>query len=329
MALNVILRRLCCAIFVLWVVAPTIGRADPAGWRREWPRTDFSRAVVDLAEIMSGGPPKDGIPAIDKPRFRPIRLVTDIDGREPVIGLTINGDARAYPLRILIWHEIVNDTVGDMPIAVTYCPLCNSAVVFDRRLGERVLSFGTTGKLRHSDLVMYDRETESWWQQFIGFGIVGHYAGQRLTPIAARLESLERFRERFPEGVVLVPTTPSSRPYGRTPYARYDQSGWPFLYRGSYHEKIAPLARVVVVGDQAWPLNSLRQRGRIEWGDLVLSWSPGQASALDTSDISDGWDVGNVTVHIQGPEGIKEAVYDVALAFAFFAFHPTGTLHVD
>src|SRR6516225_9581281 len=142
--------------------------ADPISWRLEWPRTDFSKHSVPFAGIKSGGPPKDGIPAIDAPRFE--RLA---DGKatgssaalgdtEPVIAVSIGEDARAYPLRVLIWHEIANDAVGGTPVVVTYCPLCNAALAFERVVDGRVLDFGTTGKLRNSDLVMYDRQTESW-----------------------------------------------------------------------------------------------------------------------------------------------------------------------
>ena len=147
------------------------GQADaevevPFGWKVEWRNTDFAKSTIDFSEVMSGGPPKDGIPAIDTPQFKTVSEIDDIQDREPVISLAINGDARAYPLRVLTWHEIANDTVGGVPVAVTFCPLCNAAIVFDRRLADgRVLDFGTTGKLRNSDLVMYDRQTESWWQQ--------------------------------------------------------------------------------------------------------------------------------------------------------------------
>jgi hypothetical protein len=127
--------------------------ADPARWRDEWPLTDFTRHSVGLDEIVSGGVPRDGIPSIDDPAFVPV-VEAELPANEPVIGLMVEGDARAYPLRILIWHEIVNDLVGGVPVAVTYCPLCNTGIVFDRRQGGRVLEFGTTGKLRHSDLVM-------------------------------------------------------------------------------------------------------------------------------------------------------------------------------
>lgn len=320
-------RVVAAAAATLW--SASLAVADPSAWRAEWPRTDFSRTTVDLGEILSGGPPKDGIPAIDDPRFAPADAVEELGPHEPVIGLVVNGDARAYPLRIMIWHEIVNDTVGGVPVAVTYCPLCNSAVVFDRRVGGRTLSFGTTGKLRRSDLVMYDRETESWWQQFLGLGIVGTYAGTRLSALPARLESIRKFRERAPRGKVLVPTDAALRRYGKNPYARYDQAKWPFLYDGAYDAPIPPLARVVVIGKDAWPLDVLRRRGRIEWGDYVLSWEEGQNSALDAEDIALGWDVGNVTVQKRTPSGLEDAVYDVALAFAFRAFHPDGTLHAD
>ena len=185
--------------------------ADPISWRLEWPRTDFSKHSVPFAGIKSGGPPKDGIPAIDAPRFE--RLA---DGKatgssaalgdtEPVIALSIGDDARAYPLRVLIWHEIANDAVGGTPVVVTYCPLCNAALVFERVVDGRVLDFGTTGKLRNSDLVMYDRQTESWWQQFTGEAIVGAMTGRHLRLIPSRLESFDRFRQRFPQGKVLIP----------------------------------------------------------------------------------------------------------------------------
>ncbi|WP_197433661.1 MULTISPECIES: DUF3179 domain-containing protein [unclassified Bradyrhizobium] len=214
--------------------------AEPASWRAEWPRTDFSRHTVPLQEIKSGGPPKDGIPPIDAPRFERLSngaasgWAARIVDTEPVISLAIRDDARAYPLSVLIWHEIVNDLIGGTPVAVTYCPLCNASLVFDRALENRVLDFGTTGKLRNSDLVMYDRQTESWWQQFAGDAIVGVLSGKHLRLIASRVEAFSRFRQRFPNGQVLIPNDPRARNYGRNPYVGYDANGQkPFLYDGS------------------------------------------------------------------------------------------------
>ena len=305
----------------------TAALAGPDGWKHAWPQTDFSKHSIDYVEILSGGPPKDGIPSIDDPKFVPVSEMSDLGPNEPVIGLTLNGDARAYPLRILTWHEIVNDVVGGVPVAVTYCPLCNAAIVFDRRVDGKATEFGTTGKLRYSDLVMYDRDTESWWQQFLGEAIVGERTGTRLETVPARLESWSRFAARHPDGVVQVPNNPSMRPYGANPYVGYDGSRTPFLYVGDYPADIAPMARVVAIGNEAWALDLLREQGRVESGDLVLTWEAGQNSALDTRRISEGADVGNVVVQRRGDNGLEDIAYDVTFAFVFHAFRPDGTWH--
>jgi hypothetical protein len=311
------------------IVAVSAALANPRSWRAEWPRTDFSSHSVAFSEIMSGGPRKDGIPPIDKPKFVPAATLDDLGPQEPVISVTIDGDVRAYPLRILMWHEIVNDTVGGVPITVTYCPLCNSAVVFDRRLGERVLDFGTTGKLRNSDLVMYDRQTESWWQQFVGEAIVGELTGARLDMLPSRVESWERFLARAPEGKVLVPNDRGLRAYGLNPYLRYDSSDVPGMYLGKLPAEVAPLSRVVVVGGEAWSFDLLRRHGTLTQGDLILTWEPGQNSALDASVISMGRDVGNVAVQRRTAVGLQDVVHDVSFAFAFRAFYPDGVIHVQ
>jgi hypothetical protein len=303
--------------------------ASPEFWQREWPNTDFSKHAIDYGEVLSGGPPKDGIPAIDDPIFVPVDKAKHITAKEPVIGVVLNGQARAYPLAILMWHEIVNDTVGGVPVAVTFCPLCNAAIVFDRRLDGRVLDFGTTGKLRNSDLIMYDRQTESWWQQFLGEGIVGEMTGRRLALVPARIESMERFRARAPDGEVLFPNNPRMRRYGANPYLRYDSSAQPFLFRGDLPEGIAPLARVVSFSDdQAWSLDLLRAKKRIEVGDVVLTWEPGQTSALDAAIIAQGTDVGNVIVQRRTADGLVDVPYGIDFAFAFNAFHPDAEIHV-
>jgi hypothetical protein len=254
---------------------------------------------------------------------------------EPVIALSIDDDARAYPLRVLIWHEIVNDAVGRTPVAVTYCPLCNAALVFERIPDGRILDFGTTGKLRHSDLVMYDRQTESWWQQFTGEAIVGSMTEQRLRLIPSRLESFERFRQRFPQGQVLVPSDPNLRNYGRNPYVGYDAIGQkPFLYDGSLPDGIEPMERVVAIETapgryDAWTLTLLRSKGTIRSGDLLIAWQPGQASALDKASLRAGRDVGNVVVQKQREETLIDVPYDLTFAFAFHAFRPGSPIHKD
>ena len=317
------------ALAVAAVLAlPAAAGANPMFWAGEWPNTDFSRHSVDLAEIMSGGPPKDGIPSIDDPKVVPVSEITDLADTEPVIGVTVNGEARAYPLGILTQHEIVNDTIGGVPVTVTYCPLCNSSIVFDRRVDGQVLDFGTTGKLRNSDLVMYDRQTESWWQQFSGKAIVGKMTGKTLKMLPSRQDSFARFRARAPNGKVLVSNQPFRR-YGINPYVRYDSAQFPFLFRGDLPEGIAPMVRVVAVGGEAWSLPLLRKKGTIIQGDLVLSWEAGQNSALDTRVIRRGRDVGNVVVQRRAGTRTEDVVHDVTFAFVFHAFHPEGTIHTD
>lgn len=313
----------------LSAISSSAAAQSPDRWRSEWPNTDFSLHSIDYSEILSGGPPKDGIPSIDRPEFIPVAKVENLSPTEPVVGLTVNGEARAYPLRILTWHEIVNDSIGGKPVAVTYCPLCNSAIVFDREVGGDVLEFGTTGKLRNSDLVMYDRTTESWWQQFLGEAIVGELTGTKLKMLPSRLESWERFAARHPEGQVLIPNNEGMRSYGRNPYEGYDTSSYPFLYRGEMPEGIEPMARVVAVGKQAWSMNLLRSGGRIESGDLVLTWEQGQNSALDHSQIAKGRDVGNVIVQRSQNGELVDVPYDVTFAFVFHAFHPDGELRIE
>ena len=299
----------------------------PQCWQSEWPKTDFSKHSVSYQEILSGGPPKDGIASIDTPEFLAVSESAGLGDTDPVIGVTVNGDARAYPLHILTRHEIVNDVVGGVPVAVTYCPLCNSGIVFDRRVKGRVLEFGTTGKLRNSDLVMYDRQSESWWQQFMGEAIVGEMTGKTLAMLPARMESLARFRDRAPAGKVLVPSG-ANRQYGVNPYAFYDTRDRPYgFFAGPFPDGIGPMVRVVAVGKEAWSLPLLRRERKIAAGDLVLSWEPGQNSALDQPLISKGRDVGNVVVRRRVGGNMEDVVHDVTFAFVFHAFRPDGVIH--
>lgn len=300
----------------------TAALANPAQWAREWPQTDFSRTTIDFAEVLSGGPPRDGIPAIWEPRHIPVAQETRLDDREPVLTYEHPGETpRAYPVRYLMWHEIVNDVVGGLPIAVTYCPLCNSAMVFDARIDGVPHTFGVSGKLRHSDMIMYDRETQSWWQQAIGEGVVGHHAGAQLRQLPGWMESWAEFRTRNPDGLVM--DEPDwRRAYGTNPYVGYDTSARPFLYQGENppHD-INPLARVVRVENRAWTFARLRDAGEINEAGVVLTWMPGQASALDNRTIAEGRDVGTVRVRdVQG----RDVPHDIPFAFAFHAFHPEG-----
>ncbi len=314
------LDRLAAGLAAALVLAPA-APAQVASWEREWPRTDFETSAVPFSEIVSGGPPKDGIPAIWEPSFIPVAEEDRLTGREPVITLEIDGAApRAYPIRYLTWHEIVNDRVGGTPVAVTFCPLCNSGIVFDRRVDGALRTFGVSGKLRHSDMIMYDRETESWWQQALGEGIVGHHTGDELAQLPSWMESWQAFRARNPEGMVMDQPD-ARRPYGENPYVSYD-SGRPFLYSGEMppHD-IPPTARVVKVGERAWPLTRVRAAAPLSEAGVTITWAEGQASALDTRDIGAGREVGNIRVRDAAG---RDVAHDVMFAFAFHAFHPNG-----
>ena len=316
--------RVFLASLMVAVTAATTAAADPTFWKREWPDTDFSRSSVDdWTEIISGGPPKDGIPAIDDPRFIRPEQESRLSDREPVLTVETDGATpRAYPIRYLMFHEIVNDSVGGSPVAVTYCPLCNSGMVFDRRVQGRVLSFGVSGKLRNSDMIMYDRQTESWWQQAVGRGIVGDMTGVELRQLPAWMESWGQFRARNPQGLVMAEPSGYARPYGRNPYRGYDSRSRPFLYGGENPPHgIPPLMRVVRVGKHAWPLSRVRELGRVTEAGVTITWQAGQASALDAGRIAKGRDVG--TVRVRDGQG-RDVAHDVMFAFAFHAFWPEG-----
>lgn len=311
-------------ILAMSVTMASAQQKTPPFWDSEWPKTDFSKASVSFVEILSGGPPKDGIPAIDDPQF--IKIADDdlIEDVEPIVTVELEGEIpRAYPIRYLTWHEIVNDRIGDVPVTVTFCPLCNSALVFDGRLDGVELTFGVSGKLRNSDMVMYDRQTESWWQQFDGEAIVGELLGAELTQVPGWMESYGEFKARNPEGVVMAMPN-ARRPYGENPYAGYDSLSKPFLYSGENPPHgIEPLARVLRVGDSAWTLERIRAEGEIVEEGVKIVWADsGQVSALDKRKISDSTSVG--TVRVFDAETGAPVVHEVVFAFAFHAFTPEG-----
>jgi Protein of unknown function (DUF3179) len=272
-------------------------RVDKSGWE-----TDFSKHSVPLSEFQSGGPPRDGIPPVDEPKHT---SQADADGwpspREPVLAVEIGDAVRAYPIQILVWHEIVNDSLGGRPIAVTYCPLCNSSLVFDRRVRGRTLTFGTTGNLRNSDLVMWDRQTESWWQQLSADAVVGELTGTRLKVLPSQTLSWVDFRRLHPGGDVLSRDTGVPRDYGSNPYAGYDQpDSEPFLFEGETDDRLPPKERVVAVFAPRETVVVAFSRladepvVEVEAGGLpvVVLYKRGVVSPLDAPSIEGSRDVG-------------------------------------
>ena len=284
--------------------APARGGADSApvtidksGWE-----TDFSKHSVPLSEFQSGGPPRDGIPPVDEPKPT---SQADADkwlsAREPVLAVEVGDQARAYPLQILVWHEIVNDTLGGRPIAVTYCPLCNSSLVFDRRVRDRTLTFGTTGNLRRSDLVMWDRQTESWWQQLSAEAVVGDLTGTRLEVLASQTLSWADFKRIHPGGDVLSRDTGAQRDYDSTPYVGYDRpDSEPFLYGGETDDRLPPKERVVAIFAEdetvVVPFSRLKREPVVQTEaggrPVVVFYTRGVESPFDEPSITGSRDVG-------------------------------------
>ena len=284
-------------------------------------RPEFPPPLIPPSDIVPVIAP-DVIPAIDNPQYLPVDEIDFVQPNEAVVVVDIDGDARAYPIQIMVWHEIVNDEVGGVPVSVTYCPLCNSALAFDRRVGDRVLDFGTSGSLYQSALVMYDRQTESLWAHFTGEGVVGHYAGARLEPISVQTLSFEQFAAQHPDGLVLTRDTGASRDYGTNPYISYDEeSSGPIggFFQGDVDPRLEPKARVV-----GFVRDDVAHAVTIELGDapsvhevpvgdqtVVVFQRPGLASALDRAAVATGRDVGQTGVFVPESAGGEVLTFSV------------------
>ncbi len=284
----------------VWELAG-FAQLSPGTWR-----TDLSKKSVELRELNQGGPPKDGIPAIDHPKFDDVAQASLwLKPKEPVLVIEHGGEARGYPLQILIWHELVNDTFEDLPLLVSYCPLCNSAIAFDRSIGTKIHTFGVSGMVRNSDLVMYDRQTESLWQQITGEAIVGTLTGNRLAVISSQTVPFGEFAKMFRQGRVLNRDTGHSRPYGQNPYAGYEFGNRLIMpVKTGSRLRLPPLERIVTVElegrSRVYPFSILRRErvieDRINEKRFVIFYQSGTLTPLDEPRIADSRDVGSVAV---------------------------------
>ncbi len=282
------------------------GREQVPSALREPGADGLPQPTVDLADVVDGGQPPDGIPALDDPRFQKTGDVQWVDDAEQVLVVELGGEARAYPVQVLTHHEIVNDTVGGVPVAVTYCPLCASGVAFDRRVGDRILSFGTSGMLYLSDLVMYDRQTESLWPQIEGAAVAGVLTGTELTVVPASLVSWQQWRAAHPDGWVLSRQTGFAREYGANPYYQYDdKASLPLFLAGPIDNRIEWLKQPVVgirSGDDALAIDieALRRDGvrevTVDGRAMTVWWLPGARSSLDDFAVGEGREVGTTAV---------------------------------
>ncbi len=282
---------------------------NPRNIELNW-KTDTTKHLVPLNEFTALMKP-DGIPPIDSPKFwKKEKALEAYFEHEPVIAIEINGKAKAYPLSVLMYHEIVNDELGGVPITATYCPLCNAAIVFDRRLEfkgtDYLLDFGVSGMLRNSDLVMWDRQTESWWQQFTGEAQVGKLSGAELTFISSMLISLNEFFETYPEGQILSTETGYSNEYGTNPYTSYDnlENKQPRLFKGEVDIRLPAMERIVDIEVKGkykiYPLSEISKsqvvNDNFQGKPLVFFHTEKTVSVLDENNIGQSKQIGSVTV---------------------------------
>ncbi|MDX1468547.1 MAG: DUF3179 domain-containing protein [Acidimicrobiia bacterium] len=298
--------------------------------------TDFSRAVIDLNELLVGLPspdPRDLIRPIDQPVFEAVDTSTWLADREPGVLVDIDDDVRFYPLSVLTRHEIVNDEIAGIPVAVTYCPLCNTAVVFDRRFEGTTLRLGVSGLLRNSDLVMWDNVTQTLWQQITGEAIVGTHAGKSLTRLGSGIVRWADFKASNPDGLVLGPDQGFGEIYGRNGYAFYSSRPAPYaFYTDSIDPRFPAMSRVVGVRigdtDKAYPFGPLSQarvaNDEIAGAPIVVLWGAADtADALDGSIIATSQAIGTGIAYdpvVNGETLTFEAVSDTE-----FVDHQTGT----
>ena len=319
------------AILLLCCVGVSVAQHNPRNIEASW-KTDTTKARLDLNEIfVCIG--KDEIPAIDQPMYYSIsEAEREYFEFEPLILVEHDMKAKGYPLSVLLYHEIVNDSIvgtdSTLYYSVTYCPLCNSAIVFNRKTKikgeELLLDFGVSGMLRNSDMIMYDRQTESWWQQFTGQGLVGEYAGVGLDFLTAPVISMEEFSLFFPDGKVLSKETGFKNSkgndynYGTNPYIGYDTDDTPFLYDGQVDDRLPPMERVVDITingkHKIYPNTDLAREvvinDEFEGKNIVIFHTKKIVSVLDSAAIEESKTIGGVAAYFAFVDGKKLSFID-------------------
>jgi Protein of unknown function (DUF3179) len=276
---------------------------------------DLSNALINVNKILSGGPSKDGIPAIDNPRFTPGNNAEFLTTEDRILGIELNGRAKAYPIKILNWHEIVNDKIGGNNFTVTYCPLCGTGVAFSAEVNGKMLNFGVSGLLYNSDVLLYDRDTQSLWSQIMGQAVSGQLVGQKLTAIALSHTTWHAWLQQHPDSLVLNTDTGFHRNYDRNPYAGYEKSRDIYFKTSHkapdyYHPKERVLGLESGGSFKAYPFIELNKQGQTRFKDSF----DGQRFTIE-------WDDKNQSGNIYAANG-KMIPAIQGYWFAWFAFHP-------
>ncbi len=295
------------------LAAPT--EAELVAWQQpQGSAFDLSELTIPRGDILSGGPPTDGIPALTDPKFVPAGKATYLGGDDRVIGVVIGGEARAYPLAILNHHEVVNDRIGKVPLAVTYCPLCDSAAVFDRQtpLGGR--EFGVSGLLHNSNVLLYDRggKPESLWSQIKAAGVSGPGAKQELKTLPLEVTTWKAWTAEHPATQVLSESTRHRCDYRRNPYAGYFRTAKLMFPAKPLSERLPVKAKVLGVwtdsAARAYPVsafskNRTQVEDTIDGKKVVIKFSP-ESESLRV---------------VEAGEGVE---WMYSLWFAWYAFRP-------
>jgi len=311
------IRRLSASTALL-VLASALVAAGPTAHAAEYNGFDVSGALIPVEEIRSGGPPRDGIPAIDEPRFVSAAEATFLAADARVIGLALDGQARAYPISILNWHEVVNDRFGADGVAITFCPLCGTGMAFRAGTAAKPVRFGVSGLLYNSDVLLYDRGTLSLWSQLLSKAISGPLKGRQLEALPVMHTSWADWRARHPRTVVLSRDTGFPRDYGRDPYAAYAESERIMFPVGRTNRSLHPKERVIGISlggaHKAYPF-------------VELDRSPGPlADRVGGQAVTVEFDAAHRSGRVLDEAG-KEIPSVIAFWFAWFAFHPDTAIH--
>lgn len=263
----------------------------------------LSKLLIPNQDILMGGPARDGIPSIDQPKFISPDKADYMKDDDIVLSVTRDQVTRAYPLRILVWHEIVNDTINGHPLLITYCPLCGTAILFDRKIKGKARSFGVSGMLYQSDVLMYDRESESLWSQLEMKAVSGPSSGTQLTWLPSEQMTWKAWKTRFPKGMVLSSETGFRRNYSADAYASYFKSPEPKFPVPSHRDDLAKKDWIIGIihNDQAlaFPLKDLETKGKAKHGegDAAITLSYNKDSHQTVAKKSDGTVLPTVTAY--------------------------------
>ena len=276
---------------------------------------DLSNAIIPKDQILHGGPPKDGIPAISNPKLIDASEVNYINGDDRVVGIYIDGIAKAYPIAVLNWHEIVNDKIKNQHFAITYCPLCGTAVAFDANINGKITEFGVSGLLYNSDVLLYDRNTESLWSQITSSSVAGKLVGEKLRRIPISHTTWRDWSTKHPDTLALSDDTGFFRDYARNPYSGYEESRTLFFQVNNrapdtYHPKELVVGLDIDGVYKAYPFVELEKNGQKRFSDNI-----------NGKNITVSWDNENRSVNLFDSNG-EEIAGIQGFWFAWFAFHP-------